>query len=75
VVTPAGERTTSRAWADQLGLYYAPTLVFFDEGGKEILRVDSVVRFYRLNRVLDYIQDGGFRRGLRYQDWQRKAKP
>jgi hypothetical protein len=36
VVTPAGERTTARAWARKLGLFYTPTLVFFDEQGREI---------------------------------------
>jgi thioredoxin-related protein len=55
VVTPSGERTTARQWAAQLGLFYAPTIVFFDEQGKEILRIDSVVRFYRLRNVLNYI--------------------
>ena len=56
VVTPAGERTTARDWAAQLGLFYAPSILFFDEYGKEILRVDSVVAFYRLRHVLTYIR-------------------
>ena len=55
VLTPAGERTTARQWADRLGLFYTPTLIFFDERGKEILRVDSVVQFYRLRNVVDYV--------------------
>lgn len=55
VVTPSGERTTARDWAAQLGLFYAPSILFFDEQGKEILRVDSVVAFYRLRHVLSYI--------------------
>jgi thioredoxin-related protein len=55
VVTPAGKRTTAREWAADLGLFYAPSLIFFDEGGHEILRVDSVVRFYRLRNVLNYV--------------------
>ncbi len=56
VVTPAGERTTARDWAAQLGLFYAPSILFFDEYGKEILRVDSVVAFNRLRHVLTYIR-------------------
>jgi thioredoxin-related protein len=55
VITPAGERTTAREWAEELGLFYAPSVLFFDEKGREILRVDSVVRFYRLGNVLNYI--------------------
>jgi hypothetical protein len=29
VLTPDGQRVTPRAWAEQLGLFYAPALLFF----------------------------------------------
>ncbi len=61
VVTPSGERTTARDWAAELGLFYAPSILFFDEQGREVLRVDSVVGFYRLGRVLDYIGSRAYR--------------
>jgi thioredoxin-related protein len=70
VITPTGRRTTARLWADRLGLFYTPTLVFFDERGKEILRVDSVVQFYRLRNVLDYILSGAYRRYPTFQQWR-----
>ncbi|EGV19226.1 thioredoxin family protein [Thiocapsa marina] len=60
VVTPSGERTTAREWAADLGLFYAPSILFFDEHGKELLRVDSVVRFYRLRNVLNYISSKAY---------------
>lgn len=55
VVTPAGVRTTARQWAAELGLFYAPSILFFDERGQEILRVDSVAGVYRLRNVLNYV--------------------
>ncbi|MDT8388418.1 MAG: thioredoxin fold domain-containing protein [Thiogranum sp.] len=70
VITPAGERTTARAWADRLGLFYSPTLIFFDEAGDEILRLDSVVQFYRLRKVLDYVQSGAYRDYPNFQQWR-----
>ncbi|MGB5534407.1 MAG: thioredoxin fold domain-containing protein [Thiogranum sp.] len=70
VITPAGERTTARQWADRLGLFYTPTLIFFDERGDEILRVDSVVQFYRLRNVLDYILSGAYRQYPTFQQWR-----
>ncbi|HFD81602.1 MAG TPA: thioredoxin [Gammaproteobacteria bacterium] len=70
VITPTGEHTTARKWADELGLFYAPTLIFFDERGHEILRVDSVVQFYRLKNVLDYILSGAYRRYPTFQQWR-----
>ncbi len=73
VITPGGERTTSRAWAQQLGLFYTPSVIFFDEQGKEIIRVDSVVGFYRLRKVLDYIASGAHKRGVPLQRYRRSA--
>lgn len=70
VLTPVGEKTTARSWARELGIYYAPTLVFFDEDGKEILRIDSVVRFYRLNNVLYYILSKGYVKYPNFQQWR-----
>ena len=73
VVTPAGKHTTSKAWADKLGLSYAPTLIFYDGKGKEIIRVDSVLGFYRLHGVLRYVISGGYRQYPTYQQWRSQA--
>ena len=75
VVTPGGERTTAREWAEELGLFYTPTIIFFDRQGEEILRVDSVVHFYRLRGVLDYILSGAHEKGITYQRWRRGPLP
>jgi thioredoxin-related protein len=70
VITPGGEHTTAKKWADELGLFYTPTLLFFDEHGKEILRVDSVVQFYRLRNVLDYVLSGAYHEYPSFQQWR-----
>jgi thioredoxin-related protein len=70
VLTPDGERLTAIKWAKKLGLFYAPTLVFFDEKGKEIIRVDSVVRLYRLRGVLEYVLSKGYLEAPTYQRWR-----
>lgn len=69
VVTPDGSRTTARRWAASLGLFYTPSLLFFDEQGRELLRVDSVVAFYRLQGVLDYIAGKHYQQEPNYQRW------
>ena len=73
VITPQGERTTGSAWAEKLGLFYTPTLIFFDERGREIIRVDSVVGFYRLRKVLEYVLSGAYRRGVTLQQFRRSG--
>jgi thioredoxin-related protein len=75
LITPAGERTSAKRWARDLGLFYAPSLLFFDEHGREILRVDSVVGFYRLRSVLRYIQSHGYLSEPNYQRWRLRHQP
>lgn len=70
VLTPDGVKTSAKKWAEKLQLYYAPTIIFFDPGGKEILRIDSVVRFYRLANVLDYIESHAYERFPSFQVWR-----
>jgi thioredoxin-related protein len=70
VITPAGRRTTAREWARSLGLFYTPSILFFDRHGREIMRVDSVVQFYRLRNVLNYINSRGYRTEPSYQRWR-----
>ncbi len=77
VITPAGERLRARDWAEALGLFYAPTLVFFDEQGHEVFRLDSVARLYRLRNTLRYVLAKGYREAplQRWrEDRQRRAQ-
>lgn len=73
VITPSGEKLTAEQWANNLGLFYAPTLVFFDELGKEVFRVDSVVRLHRLRQVLDYVLTRAYQ-DTDYQTWARQER-
>jgi len=70
VITPDGERTTAREWANKLNIFYAPSMVFFDENGQEIIRLDSVVRFFRLRNVLNYILSGAYKTQPNFQAWR-----
>lgn len=70
VITPQGEKTTAKDWARKLDIFYAPTIVFFDPDGNEIIRVDSVTNFYRLWGVLDYVNNEGYKQPGDYQDWR-----
>ena len=70
VVTPAGTKTTAKQWGKQLDLFYTPTIVLFSPGGEEVMRIDSVVQFYRLWGVLDYVNRGAYRTGIDYQGWR-----
>lgn len=74
VITPQGKKTTARDWARSLDLFYAPSIVFFDPDGREIIRVDSVTHFYRLWGVLDYVNREGYKKTRDYQEWRLKQR-
>ena len=74
LVTPAGKKTSTRQWAQILNLDYAPTLIFFDEWGKEIVRIDSVIWFYRLQNVLTYINSKAYRKQPNFQNWRQQQR-
>jgi thioredoxin-related protein len=61
LTTPDGRASNVAAWSQQLGISYAPTLVFFDASGKESFRVEGYVRPFHLAAALDYVASGAFR--------------
>lgn len=74
VLTPDGKKLTARQWANSLNLDYSPTLVFFDQHGKEIIRIGSVVWFYRLRNVLDYVTSKSYIEQPNFQLWQQQKQ-
>lgn len=74
VLTPDGTRVNPRSWGERLGLFYAPALLFFDERGREVLRLDSVAQFYRLHGVLTYVLEKGYREEPVFQRWRRHMR-
>lgn len=74
LVTPSGERTSAKTWAKKLGLFYAPTLIFFDEDGQEIIRVDSVVQLVRLSNVLQYVLSKSYLEEPSFLRWISKTR-
>jgi thioredoxin-related protein len=41
IVTPDGTKTSPAGWGERLGVIHSPALVFFDERGTEVVRIDS----------------------------------
>jgi len=74
VITPSGEKLTAQEWSRQLGIFYAPSIVFFDQQGKHILTLDSVAHFNRLNNVLKYISSKAYIKYPKFQQWRLKHR-
>jgi len=74
IITPAGVRTDTQQWSEKLELHYSPTIVFFDERGSEIIRIDSVVWLHRLDRVLEFITLQAYKKYPSFQAWRLSKK-
>ena len=61
LITPEGKRTTAIEWARELGITYAPTIVFFDRAGKEVIRTDSYFNIFHTQSAMDYVLSGSYR--------------
>ncbi len=67
VTTPTGETKTARDYARDMKVMYAPSLVLFDANGSEIIRVESQLRSFHTEAVLEYIADGIYQREPNFQ--------
>jgi thioredoxin-related protein len=61
VTTPAGKATTAAAWAQELNVQYAPTLVLFDADGAETFRAEAYLKAFHVQSVLDYVASGAYK--------------
>ena len=72
IALPDGRRLTPQRWAKELGLAEPPVMLFFDEAGREVLRIESVVYRQRMARALQYVLDKAYLRGIAFQRYTRE---
>lgn len=74
LVTPDGRTLTAREWGQALRVAYTPTIVFFDEAGREVFRIDAYLRPFHLASSFDYVASGAYRSEPSFQRYiQRRA--
>jgi thioredoxin-related protein len=61
IVAPGGQQIKASEWASQLKLTYVPAMVFFDERGREIFRIEAYLRPFHLAGSLEYVASGAYR--------------
>ena len=67
VMTTSGEKKTARDYARDMKIMYAPSLVLFDSAGFEIIRVESQLRSFHTEAVLEYIANSIYKREPNFQ--------
>jgi len=67
VVTPDGKKTTAREWAKKLDVKFAPSIVVFNEKGKEIIRTEGSFKVFHTQGILDYVLSGEYKEQPSFQ--------
>lgn len=70
VITPKGNRITPKKWFAELDLSYRPAVVFFDETGNEVMRLDSETQRYRMEGTLQLVLEKGYNNDAQLQRWR-----
>jgi thioredoxin-related protein len=55
ITTPAGVKSTAKDWADSLNIAYLPAIIFFNQEGTEVMRIDAQMRSFHIQSVFDYV--------------------
>lgn len=71
VVTPGGTRISPKTWYSRLGLNYSPAMIFYDEHGNEITRLDSETKRWRMEGTLQLILEKSYTKDTQVQRWRR----
>ena len=61
ITTPGGRQTKVADWARSLKIDYVPTIVLFDGGGTERLRMEAYFRAFHMAGSLAYVSSGAWR--------------
>jgi thioredoxin-related protein len=67
ITTPEGARMSAAAWARALKVDYVPTLVLYDAGGRERLRMEAYFRPFHISGALAYVSSGAWRKEPSFQ--------
>jgi len=67
ITTPDGRSTVAEAWSRELRIGYTPSVVFFDDKGKEVFRLEAYVRPFHFASSFEYVASGAYRKEPEFQ--------
>ncbi|MDK9701740.1 MAG: thioredoxin fold domain-containing protein [Sulfuritalea sp.] len=75
LTTPDGRSTNAEAWGRELKVSYTPSVVFFDDSGREVFRLEAYLRPFHLASSFEYVGSGAYRKEPEFQRFlQNKAE-
>ncbi|MEW8137122.1 MAG: thioredoxin fold domain-containing protein [Candidatus Thiodiazotropha endolucinida] len=70
----SGEATTEKAFAASMKVMYTPTMLFLDEQGRRVLRINGYYAPHRFMAALDYVA-GREERNLSFRNYLTRIQP
>ena len=72
IVTPQKIITKTKDWANKLNITHSPTVIFFDEKGDEIIRIESLFKNFHFQSIVDYAVSGAYKEEKEFQRYLTK---
>ena len=72
ITTPDGKSFSPLKWAEELQLEYDISVVFFDEEGNEVHRIDSEAGKDRVAGSMQYVLEKAYHRHEQFLRWRRE---
>jgi thioredoxin-related protein len=72
VMVPSGRYLTPRQWSEELQLNYDYSVVFFDEEGKEVHRLDAETGRDRMSGSMQYVLEKSYQRHEQFLQWRKE---
>ena len=60
LIDTMGNKTTAMAYAKSLNVIYAPSMVFFNQMGKEVFRTEAYLKSFHIQSILDYVASDAY---------------
>jgi len=67
IATPKGMIVNIKEWTKQLNIRNTPTIIYFDEKGDEIIRVESLFKTFHFQSIIDYVVSDAFKTEKEFQ--------
>lgn len=72
IVTPQRVITKVKDWTNALNITHTPTVIFFDEKGEEIIRVESLFKNFHFQTIVDYVVSDAYKEEKEFQRYLTK---
>ena len=67
ITTPSGKTTTAKEWAKALDIQFAPSIVVFNNKGKEIIRSEAFFKIFHTQSIFDYVLTEAYKKEASFQ--------